>query len=112
MASPLTIWALLPGLEKVPEEESRLKPPLVPETPPEPAMVSEYTAPGVYPELGMPVVRIGVTVFAPPWQDPPPQPVLDEPVLPVLYAKAPSGTASTITISISIAIPLCPALSI
>ena len=62
----MTIHAFVPGLEKVPDEESRLKPPLVPETPPEPPMLREWTVPGVYPSLGIPVVKVGVTVFVPP----------------------------------------------
>ena len=41
VTSPLRIWALVPGLENVPEEASRLNPPFVPETPPEPPMVRE-----------------------------------------------------------------------
>ena len=66
MTSRLTIWALAPGLEKVPEDESKLNPPFVPETPPVPPIVREYTVPGVYPELGMSVVSVGVIVFPPP----------------------------------------------
>ena len=58
----------------------------------------------------MPVVSVGVTVFVLPWQ--PPQPELEEPVLPELLAKTPSGTASTITISIIITIARCPDFSI
>jgi len=84
VTSPLTICAFVPELEKVPEEASRLKPPLLPETPPVPPMVREYTSPGVYPELGIPVVSVGVTVLVLPWQEPPPQPVLEEPVFPEL----------------------------
>ena len=47
VTSPLTIWALVPGLEKVPVEASKLNPPFVPETPPQTPIEREKTVPGV-----------------------------------------------------------------
>tara|TARA_B100000686_G_C16080818_1_gene613827 strand:+ start:137 stop:499 length:363 start_codon:yes stop_codon:yes gene_type:complete len=75
--------------------ESRLKPPPDPDEPPEPPMEREYVESGAYPELGSPV-RVGVTVDVLEWQPPPPQPFDELPVLPLLYAKAVSGTETSI----------------
>ena len=50
-----------PALVNVPEFESRLKPPLEPDGPPDPPIEREYVEPAEYPELGRPV-RVGETV--------------------------------------------------
>jgi hypothetical protein len=86
--------AFEPGFENVPTFESRLKPPPDPDEPPVPPIDREYVESGVYPELGRPV-RTGVTVDVLEWQPPPPQPFDELPVLPLLYAKAASGTETS-----------------
>ena len=61
VTSSFCILAFEPGFENAPWDASRLKPPLVPEGPPEPPIVSVYTAPPEYPEAGRPESS-GVTV--------------------------------------------------
>ncbi len=94
-----------PALENVPKFESRLKPPLEPEGPPEPPIEREYVEPAEYPELGRPV-KAGVTVDVLEWHPPPPHPLDELPVFPLLYAKAESGTETSIIENRNIAIAI------